>query len=65
MTEAEYVKVPTKWLKDLEEARQRLFDNFAPRDGSKDSYQVICKLQESTQVMWLLANTKWEKVDDE
>ena len=56
-TDEEMVAVPKRMLDELERSRVALYTKF-----DITSTAEICKMIDITDVMWKLANTKWEPV---
>ena len=54
---SEYVLVPKSDLKRLEEARVKLYGMYDPM-----TIQELIELQKITEVMWSIANTRWDEV---
>jgi hypothetical protein len=66
MSQEKMVLVPQSKLDAIEEARLKLYELLKPQmnkgsvqDPAKFSY--LLAVEEITQPMWLVANTKWEE----
>jgi len=64
--ENKMVLVPQHKLDAIEEARLKLYELLKPQMGKLDvqssaDFSFMVELQEITQPMWQVANTKWEE----
>jgi hypothetical protein len=61
MAQEKMVLVPQSKLDKLETARRKLYERLPETDNGAENLLNLIELQDVTQIMWEIANTKWKE----
>jgi len=61
MAQEKMVLVPQSKLDKLEIARKKLYERLPETDNGAENILNLIELQDVTQIMWEIANTKWKE----